>query len=246
VAIAVWHAILESAACTNDGGAYETTPRRVAAVLGEPIAAVEAVFAEMQSLGMICDGSVSAWSKRQFLSDTSTERSRKHREAKRNADATLQQQDATPPYTETETYTDTISNEIVTRKRDKTSRKAKAEADDKVATATLEPVLGADLAAKVVQHRRDKKSPLSANAAEMLAKRFAESSNPQLGAEAMIANGWQGFDPSWMERHSNGRGQSPPARTNFIEAGKRIIEDMNRDTDTQGHSGYLGHAERLP
>ena len=110
VAIASWHAILESAADSQDGGRFDTTPRRVAAVLGEPASAIEGVFAAMTELGMIGDGSVVAWKRRQFESDNSTERSRKHRETKRNGDATLQQQPATPPDTDTDTDTEKKEN----------------------------------------------------------------------------------------------------------------------------------------
>lgn len=112
VAIAAWHCILESAASVNDGGRFDTTPRRVAVILGEKPAIIEAVMAELTALGMIADGAICAWQKRQYESDSSTERSRKHRQQKRNADATLQsvaatpeQRDATPPDTETDTDT---------------------------------------------------------------------------------------------------------------------------------------------
>ena len=88
VAIAVWHAVLESCAETNDGGRYETTPRRIAAILGEPVARVEGVFAAFADLGMVEAGRVVAWTRRQFESDSSTERSRKHREAKRSGEIT--------------------------------------------------------------------------------------------------------------------------------------------------------------
>lgn len=103
VAIAAWHAILESAAETEDSGRFETTPRRVAAALCEPASVIEAVFAAMAEIGMIGEGAVTAWKARQFESDNSTQRSRKHRETKRNADATLQGRCATPPEAETDT-----------------------------------------------------------------------------------------------------------------------------------------------
>lgn len=106
VAIAAWHAIMESAASVNDGGRFDTTARRVAVVLCEPIAVIERVFAEMSSLGMIDGQIIGAWKRRQYESDSSTERSRKHRNAKRNGDATLQGRDATPPETETELETE--------------------------------------------------------------------------------------------------------------------------------------------
>lgn len=107
VSIAVWHAILESAAETDDGGRFETTPRRVAAALCEPLAAIQAVFDGMTEIGMIGGDAVTAWKARQYESDKSTERSRKHRETKRNGDATLQGRCATPPETEADTDTET-------------------------------------------------------------------------------------------------------------------------------------------
>jgi hypothetical protein len=113
VAIAAWHCILESCATAQRGGEYDTSPRRVAVILGEPIAAISALFDAFIELGMIGNGAVTAWKQRQFESDTSTERSRKHRQRKCNGVATLQQQDeptpgrdATPPYTETDTHTE--------------------------------------------------------------------------------------------------------------------------------------------
>ena len=114
VAIATWHCILESCASTQNGGIYDTSARRVAVILGEKPATIEQVFAAFTELGMISDGAVTAWKQRQYESDTSTERSKKHRERKRavaqqdcNGDATLQQRDATAPETDTDTDTET-------------------------------------------------------------------------------------------------------------------------------------------
>lgn len=115
VAIAAWHCILESCASTNDKGRFDMTPRRCAVILQEPIATIEAVFAELAALGLIEGDTVSAWSKRQFESDNSTERSKKHRAALRNADATLQGRSATPPETETETDTETKKEAVQPR-----------------------------------------------------------------------------------------------------------------------------------
>jgi hypothetical protein len=107
VVIATWHAILESAAETAGGGRFDTTSRRVAAALGEPASVIEAVFSAMQEIGLVSGSEIPAWKRRQYESDNSTERSRRHREAARNGNATLQGRCATPPYTETDTDTDT-------------------------------------------------------------------------------------------------------------------------------------------
>lgn len=113
IIIATWHGILESAAEAASGGRFDTTPRRIAATLGESAATIESAFSAMQEIGLIGGGTIPAWGKRQYESDNSTERSRKHRETKRNGDATLQNSDATamqrfatPPETETETETE--------------------------------------------------------------------------------------------------------------------------------------------
>jgi hypothetical protein len=107
VVIATWHAILESAAETAGGGRFDTTSRRVAAALGEPASVIEAVFSAMQEIGLVSGSEIPAWKRRQYESDNSTERSRRHREAARNGNATLLQRCATPPYTDTDTDTDT-------------------------------------------------------------------------------------------------------------------------------------------
>lgn len=96
VVIASWHAILENAASVNDAGKIETGPRRVAAALCEPVKILEAVFAGLEEVGMLSDCCVIAWQRRQFESDSSTERSRRHRQQKQNADATLHDATAAP------------------------------------------------------------------------------------------------------------------------------------------------------
>lgn len=107
VVIATWDMILESAAETNEAGQFRATSRNVAATLGEQIATIERVFSALESLEMIENGIVLAWSKRQFQSDSSTERSRKHRAQKKgNGDATPMQRCATPPDTDSETDTE--------------------------------------------------------------------------------------------------------------------------------------------
>jgi hypothetical protein len=110
VVIATWDAILESACEAEKDGQFTATARRIAAILSEPVNVIEAVMAEMVALGMIADASICNWSRRQFTSDSSTERSRKFR-AKRqcNGDETLQGRCATPPDTETHTDSENIS-----------------------------------------------------------------------------------------------------------------------------------------
>jgi hypothetical protein len=110
VAIAAWHLILENACAINDGGRLDISPRRIAAALCEPLATIEMLHSSIVAIGLTDGSHVSAWKRRQYESDSSTDRSRRHRAAKKVAetlplatDATLHGRCATPPETETET-----------------------------------------------------------------------------------------------------------------------------------------------
>lgn len=133
VVVAAWDMILESAAEVNDSGRFRATSRNVAATLGESCATVERVFAALGAIGMVADGVVLAWSKRQFCSDSSTERSRRHRDAKKKTeqiqsgsspqqDATLQGRCATVPDTDSETDTETE------KKKEESTRPSESDA----------------------------------------------------------------------------------------------------------------------
>lgn len=112
VSIAAWHCLLESAAERNNCGSYDATARRVSVILCEPPSAIEKLLAAFDELGLIGSGAVRAWKKRQFQSDDSKERVRRHRDKKRQetADVTACNGDVTSPYTETETEAEKIGS----------------------------------------------------------------------------------------------------------------------------------------
>jgi 5-methylcytosine-specific restriction endonuclease McrA len=83
VSIAAWHCLLESAACKNNCGSYDTSARRIAVILCEPVDRIEALLAAYEDIGLIGDGAITAWERRQFVSDASTERVRRYREARK-------------------------------------------------------------------------------------------------------------------------------------------------------------------
>lgn len=87
VAIAAWHCLLESAACKNNCGSYETNPRRVALILCEQPESIAALFSAFDEIGLTVDGAIASWKKRQHESDSSTERTRKWREKQRQETA---------------------------------------------------------------------------------------------------------------------------------------------------------------
>lgn len=75
----------------------------------------------------------------------------------------------------------------------------------------LAAVLTSDRVEAVIAHRQKLRKPMTAHAAKLLAGKFALVSNPNDAADAMIANGWQGFEPEWMNRGQSQR--APPGRS---------------------------------
>lgn len=112
VSIAAWHCLLESATAVNNCGSYETNPRRVSIILCEPPAAVEALFAAYAEIGLIGEGVILAWKKRQHSGDSSAERTREWRARERQKKAKGDECDeaVTSPNKETETDTEVLSS----------------------------------------------------------------------------------------------------------------------------------------
>lgn len=75
----------------------------------------------------------------------------------------------------------------------------------------LSKVLDAVRAQAVLEHRIKIRKPLTAHAARLLADKFNQCRDgPNAAADAMIANGWQGFELDWYEnRKSNGHARKP-------------------------------------
>lgn len=95
VVVSVWLALLESASEAADRGSIQNfDPETVDALYGYEDGTCETVLTALKEKGLICDGHICAWEKRQPVrEDDSAERVRQHRERKRretqgNADPT--------------------------------------------------------------------------------------------------------------------------------------------------------------
>jgi hypothetical protein len=85
----------------------------------------------------------------------------------------------------------------------------------------------------VLEHRRALRKPLTGRAAQLLAKGFLATADPNAAADMMIERGWQGFKPEWFEneRRSNGQqrqGQSKRGSVSDVAASviRRIDEQF--------------------
>lgn len=74
--------------------------------------------------------------------------------------------------------------------------------------AFLTAVLDKEHARAVVEHRRAMRRPLTAHAADLLARQFARCADPNEAADEMILRGWQGFRPEWVHERDLTRERS--------------------------------------
>jgi hypothetical protein len=98
----------------------------------------------------------------------------------------------------------------------------------------LESVLDHEHAQAVVDHRQRLKKPLTAYAAKQLASKLSKAPDANVAADAMIANGWQGFEAGWLENRTTTRPHStasPPGQ-NF----NAILDDLQGKT----HASHPG------
>ncbi|KSV78984.1 hypothetical protein N182_18485 [Sinorhizobium sp. GL2] len=100
-----------------------------------------------------------------------------------------------------------------TNKSSLRSDKHRARADEaRTPRSELEIVLDPEHVTAVLDHRQRIRKPLTAHAAKLLAGKFSRCPDPNAAADAMVSNGWQGFEPEWMENRagSNHQPRSPP------------------------------------
>jgi hypothetical protein len=107
-----------------------------------------------------------------------------------------------------------------TRVEDSSSKKEdnKEEKKDRAPAALtpcqeLESVLDHEHAQAVVDHRQRLKKPLTAYAAKQLASKLSKAPDANVAADAMIANGWQGFEAEWLTNRTTGPPSKPKKQT---------------------------------
>jgi hypothetical protein len=110
----------------------------------------------------------------------------------------------------------------------------------------LAAVLSPLQADAVVAHRQRIGKPMTPHGAHILAAKFARCPDPDAAADAMVANGWQGFEPEWMARNQPraGPGGKLSPKDHFTNLAIEIINGQNRDD--RGPDGHRDDAPGLP
>ena len=104
--------------------------------------------------------------------------------------------------------------------------------------------LSPESADAVLAHRKAKRCPLTVRAAQLLAKGFLATADPNAAADMMIERGWQGFKPEWFDNERAGNGRERQAKGSIVEAGRRLTERLvaeRREREMRaGNSGGEG------
>lgn len=108
-------------------------------------------------------------------------------------------------------------------KEEEGNKVRKKEKNNSTPRSELMRVLDEEHAVAVIEHRQRLGKALTPYAAKLLANKLSLCRDPNAAAEEMIANGWQGFDPAWIEGRAP-QGQSPPRQHPLAEAMDRISE----------------------
>ncbi|WP_065791979.1 MULTISPECIES: hypothetical protein [unclassified Ensifer] len=116
--------------------------------------------------------------------------------------------------------------------------------------AELMTVLDRDHAQAVIDHRVAMRRRLTPHAAKLLARRFALMPNPNAAADAMIGNGWQGFEPEWLENRKGGRApprlpDKPPSPAQKLRNAIQIAKETGDETGNRRTDQPLDGGLRL-
>lgn len=102
--------------------------------------------------------------------------------------------------------TTTVSNEpVVVRPKSKIENRSVLD--------ELMTVLSEDRARAVIDHRKNKKSPLNLHMATLLVGQFRQLVEPDKAADLMMLRGWQGCDPEWCANAGLKLASSPSPST---------------------------------
>lgn len=86
-------------------------------------------------------------------------------------------------------------------------------------------VLDDEHANAVMDHRKRIGKPLTAYAAKLLAKKFAKTPDPLAAADAMVANGWQGFEPHWMDRRDRAVAPAAASKPTLASYARALLSE---------------------
>lgn len=224
--------------------------------------AIAEAVRHMVKAGMPADAiaeAVSAMEQHAFVDEAAERRRAKDRERKRlakqgilrNSAEDAEQAEGTPPKKEKSPPTPPSKEKTPPPS---SRRDASKCFDREFIVEALAEVLDADHATAVADYRMvGRKDKFSLYAARLLAKELAKAPEPNSASEAMIRNGWQGFEVDWLKRRQGFRvvqtNPDPPRKSGaqlMTDTGMEMLEEMQDDQAQFWNQGRTvdGYAHR--
>lgn len=229
--IAVWAFVLEQASASEDRGSFGTIDcEAIDCLLGLEDGATAAILAAMGERGLVDDGAVSAWEKRQpkreRTDNTSTERSRAHRDRQRQEQqegekqrhATPEIDDATPCNAMQHQKKPRGEESRVDKRREEEKTEIQAQAPSRKRDPSTSPARPEDVEPQTwgdwLVLRRAKKAPVSET---VISGARAEAAKAGMPLDAFLrvwcTRGSQGLQADWLSQHERtANGGTPKPR----------------------------------
>jgi hypothetical protein len=192
----VWVLLDRASQATPRGSIAGYDAEVLADALGFEEAQITAIIEALHEKNVLDDDAFASWEKHQPIrEDDSAARAKAHRERMKREAEEAERNRTQPNATDRQIREEEIREEKKVIE-DAPRRVSPRKSADGI-KSKFEGILSPDMAQAVIAHRKAKKAPLTEKAAELLAKRFSETVNPEAAAAMMIERGWQGFDPTW-------------------------------------------------
>ena len=108
----------------------------------------------------------------------------------------------------------------------------------------LERVLDSEHAGFVIDHRRLLKKPLTPRAANLLASKLSEASDPNKAADMMIEKGWLSFSLDWARNATQTRPMGTSPRDARRAEMDEYEQNLRREIESAGYGGDQGPADQ--
>ena len=191
--------------CGRIGNVSET-----AYVTHETEKTVSSAFHDLMERGLLGTENetfhIPQWAKKQYKSDTSTDRVKRFRKRFRNVSETAPDTDSDISSLRSDIGADAPDDPPSKA----VSRETQGGVDKETPRQALRIVLDERRASAVVDHRAKLRKPLTAYAARLLAGRLAKARDgPNAAADRMIERGWIGYRPEWDENDTRSAAGKP-------------------------------------
>jgi hypothetical protein len=111
------------------------------------------------------------------------------------------------------------------------ARKTKPASAERAVLEILGAVLSPDTCAELIEHRKAKRSKLTAGAAKALVKQFLACGDPEGAVQEMLTRGWTGFKAEWLHKGQAQNTRHNPQANQDYKFTHQALEQIRGDDE---------------